>query len=169
MPWTIGEDCDGRAGNRLARRRQRHELDNGQSAGVLEADGRGRRASREAPAAVPELGEAPRASRPTSLSTRFADLPGIQSPPPRTGTALSDTASPWARRVGEDVGEAAKANEDDADWLKELSRAPWKLEADKDLAKKFALLDFARARASKQTSKIPPPTAATSPVQNEGF
>ena len=76
-------------------------------------------------------------------------------------------ASPWTRRVGTDIGEAAKSNEDEADWLEELSEAPWKLEADNDLANRFALLDFARVRASKQMVQIPPPAFGTRPTEED--
>ncbi|CAK0807031.1 unnamed protein product, partial [Prorocentrum cordatum] len=71
-------------------------------------------------------------------------------------TALGEAGSGSAnagKEPGADVAEAAKASVGDADWLGQLSRAPWKLEANSGLAEKFAPLDFARARASKLTAR----------------
>ncbi|CAK0833594.1 unnamed protein product [Prorocentrum cordatum] len=101
------------------------------------------------------------------LSTLFADLPGINAEAPCTEEGLSQSASPWATRVGADISMAVNFMEDDADVLEELGRAPWKLEADRDLAKQFLKLDFSRVRAIKHAVSVPPPAPPAGVQQAE--
>ncbi|CAK0790757.1 unnamed protein product, partial [Prorocentrum cordatum] len=93
------------------------------------------------------------------LSALFVDLPGINAVAPCTDHGLLRSASPWTARGGTDVAEADNAMEDDAEDLGDLSQARWTLEADRDLAKQFVLLDFAKVRASKHAVSVPPPGA----------
>eukprot|EP00959_Pyramimonas_sp_CCMP1952_P382571 8016556-Pyramimonas_sp.AAC.1 len=71
-------------------------------------------------------------------------------------TGLTEWASPWARRVGTDMGEAMRACPDAEELLSRVSESPWLLFEDEEVMMDLQKVDFTRVRSRTHTYEVPP-------------